>query len=585
MTMSQRAQPTSWIEYGLGFLPWVAWLLASLPLFVHGFPRGHDWDYELTRVAEFGYAWRSGQIPPFWAENIYSGYGAPVFLFYAPLHAATAALGSAVLDSYRAGATAALLVFSAAGLLAMRGLARTVVTAVDPSWETAAASRIAVYVYLLNPYLICDVFLRNADAEYAALCLLPIALHGVLVRPSAPRRGAALIALGLAVLILAHNLTALVGSALVLAVGVVLLRRGTLLREGISLAASIALGLLVASFFWVPAFVLHSRVNVEDLVAGSFDFHQHFAPLAKIFGWHEFYAVGPLTLILLVASLAVLEPGRGGFGAPAKRLIALLSAGALASLFLVTRWSVAFWDTLPLAFFQFPWRFLGPLAFFVAVLSALAAGRLLQRMQPGWRRASEVLVLLLAAANAAPHLADVRPLSPSLRQPVEASLAAATIRQGEHRVTVLDELLPRGAHREMWQRLPATLGPVVGTRGSVRYEVERDESRHIRLAVQADEPDSLRMARWAFPGWELRLNGEPAPLRENRFGSIDVDVPAGTSHVELTLRPPFSRRILLGPSLAGLAVALWLLLARRPRPRQTEDERSRDQGHPPSPRK
>ena len=73
-------------------LPWLALAIAVSPLFVHGFPRGHDWSFELVRIAEYQAALASGQLPPHWGENLYAGYGSPVFLFYAPLFSAGASL-------------------------------------------------------------------------------------------------------------------------------------------------------------------------------------------------------------------------------------------------------------------------------------------------------------------------------------------------------------------------------------------------------------------------------------------------------------------------------------------------------------
>ena len=61
----------------------VAVVVSCFPL-LQGFPRGHDWIFELVRVTEYGHALGAGQYPPFWADNLYGGYGSPIFLFYAP---------------------------------------------------------------------------------------------------------------------------------------------------------------------------------------------------------------------------------------------------------------------------------------------------------------------------------------------------------------------------------------------------------------------------------------------------------------------------------------------------------------------
>ena len=83
----------------------------------------------------------------------------------------------------------------------------------------------------------------------------------------------------------------------------------------------------------------------------------------------------------------------------------------------------------------------------------------------------------------------------------------------------------------------------------------------IGLDVSAGQPVRLRLARWYFPGWELTLDGEPAPLEKSPYGSIDVAVPAGDTRVDLVCRAPPVRRWALAAS--GLTLALWLLVVLR----------------------
>src|SRR5258706_16477610 len=65
-------------------LPWLMCLVGVAPLLFGGFPLGHDWQYELVRVSEYQAALIAGQLPPYWSENLYAGYGSPVFFYYAP---------------------------------------------------------------------------------------------------------------------------------------------------------------------------------------------------------------------------------------------------------------------------------------------------------------------------------------------------------------------------------------------------------------------------------------------------------------------------------------------------------------------
>ena len=190
---------TSWLEA----IPYLAALISCAPLIVGGFPQGHDWAFELARVAEFSHALDEGQFPPHWAPNLYGGYGSPVFLFYAPAFVALATAASPVFGSVAAGASLAVILFSFIGVFAVRRLFDAIPGA------DSQGGRIAATIFALHPYLIGDKLIRNANAEFAALCLLPFALEGLMRLERQPLRGAVVVAAGLAVSILSHNLTAL----------------------------------------------------------------------------------------------------------------------------------------------------------------------------------------------------------------------------------------------------------------------------------------------------------------------------------------------------------------------------------------
>jgi hypothetical protein len=106
---------------------------------------------------------------------------------------------------------------------------------------------------------------------------------------------------------------------------------------------------------------------------------------------------------------------------------------------------------------------------------------------------------------------------------------------------------------------------VVSISGSAEVSVLTDTGSRIELRVRAPEPARLRLARWAFPGWELAIDGRAAELLSNRDGSLEVPVPAGETSVELRCAPPLARR--LGLAASGVALVLWIaLLAGRNRP-------------------
>lgn len=417
-------------DQALDLLPWGAVLLACLPLLVGGFPAGHDWTFELTRDWAFGRALAAGQVPPHWASDLYWGCGSPVFLFYPPLFATLAAVLTFATGSVAMGATLALVSFTAVGAVGAMRVARAA------PGGTRAGARVAAYLLVLSPYLIGDALIRNACAEYAALCLMPVAMEGLLVVDRRPRRGAFLLAVGVALVVLAHNLMGLV-LVVGLAAGAAGLGLGV--RRLAILAGGAGLGLVMSAFYWVPALALTPWVRTGDLLADKLDFHANFHPLTELLAFEPFFAVGVLPVAVWVGAATVAARHRGP-----RRLLMYCLAAVVALMALQLRFSTPLWEAAPtLAYFQFPWRFMGPLA----VVTALAGGVVFARVTRDWSwravLAAEVVLLVLCAANALPHLRQYGPLEPAQLASFEASLNPGV--PAEHRVTLGDEFLPSGA--------------------------------------------------------------------------------------------------------------------------------------------
>jgi hypothetical protein len=335
-------------------------------------------------------------------------------------------------------------------------------------------------------------------------------------------------------------------------------------RPLLAALGGIAFGLALAAFFWVPALSLLPLIRPEELVRAKFDFHGQFPAPRELFGYGRFFATGLLTpLVLLAAAFAGYryraEPLRGQ-----RLLVGALLAG-LGLLFLATSASTPVWESVPLLpLFQFPWRMLGPLALVTALVAALAFARFLAGRSARFRVAAELAVLGASLLNALPLIWQYRALEPSSIERLPELLDPEAVRSGGRSVTLLDEYLPRTADPTAWRMQRPLAGPVVATTARVEVDVDVDRGSRIELRTLASAPARLRIARWQFPGWRLEVDGTPAELATNAFGSLEVAIPEGKAHVELRCAAPLVRRI--WTALSGVALVAWIaLLAGRPR--------------------
>jgi uncharacterized membrane protein len=551
-------QGRAYVQWMLMGLPFAALLISCIPFLLGHYPQGDDWGLGFVRIAEFRHALLAGQLPPYWSENSYAGYGSPVFLYYAPVFSFVASLVTGIFDSIVNASAATVVIFSMISLVGMEKLMREVIG--DGSPESFAAARVAVYVYVLNPYLLGDKLMRNANAEFAALCIAPFVLYGLLRIRTDQRRGLIVLATAFAIIILSHNLTALVVATLVLFSSLVLYLPSASMRECKAIIYAVVLGLGLSAFFWLPALGLMSLVRPEELTGGKFDFHTNFQPLGSFFSYDDKFSLGYVGLELLIFAVCMaFFIGDKAF--PARRMYIFVLVFAAVFLFLQIPASTFLWEQVPyLSFFQFPWRMMGPFALMLAIASGIAFAYVLRKRPGRFGLFAELTVFIICVFNAVPQLRSYPILAPETEKYQPELLSPQGIQSHGFTSTVGHEYLPRTAHADAWKSQPPVHGPIVRAEPPARIITRIDQGTKIILDVEAEQPSRLRLARWAFPGWQLALNGRSDEVLTNEFGSIDISVPAGKTTVVLELRPPLLRRVCVWISMASLALLIMILL-------------------------
>ncbi len=253
-------------------------LLAAQPLMRPLVPCSHDGSLCLLRVVEGDHLIRHGHLYPRWAPDMAYGYGYPLFNFYPPL-------SWYVVETFHLVGLPLVLAWNAAlALCLLASGAFAYLLARDRMPEHGAL--VTATAYMLAPCTLYNVYFRGNLAESVALPLLPLVLwaFGRLVQ-SAQARYLALAAISLSLLVLAHQVVAVLFGPVLLAYVLILWgrRRGTswhLLT--VITAGLLALGL--SAFFWMPAFLEQDTVQIEQsFTPGSMDFRQNFLTLNELF--------------------------------------------------------------------------------------------------------------------------------------------------------------------------------------------------------------------------------------------------------------------------------------------------------------
>ena len=593
-------------HFDLGYLAVLAICLLAIWPFLSrsALPMETDAELHVYRLAELARLVRGGEFYPRWAPNFYFGYGYPIFNYYAPL---VYYLGLPVVllpffDAVVAVKAVFVLGLFAAGV-GMYGFVRD-------NWGRPAAF-VAAAAYVYAPYVhFVDPHMRGVLAESFSFGLFPLALWALdrLGRSGTPAAWVAAVAL-VAAIILSHNLMAMIFFGLLLAwaswrlAASILARRRRLDEEIVPAAAglqrnrrtpgdpvrsllvllALVLGAGLAAFFWLPVGLEQDAVNLSSLIGdGShFDFRNHFLSLGQLLAPSRFldwgatepdfhFNLGLGQWILALAGLVALLAGRTRH----PRHAAFFALASAMLLFMMTPASTLLWESIPLLpYLQFPWRLLGPAAALLAVLSGVGVDAVRSVLASRgaaaaarWTPVAAVAILLLLALplvqvppwpeapwdTSARGVALVEMRGRWLGTTSTADFVPATVDviPGPNKQVVQDLL--EGAPVDRVNRATLPDGATV----TARYLAPL----HVQYRISAPRDFLLRLFRFAFPGWQARVDGRPVSTEVARpEGFLVVPVPAGEHVVDVEFVGTPARR--LAWAVTALALALTLFSA------------------------
>jgi hypothetical protein len=553
------------------FLTSSYYLLQSGFFYVHDFPIA-------ARIAEMAGAISSGHFPVRWSANFGYGFGMPLFNFYAPLPYALAAL----------------LYFLNINLINLIKIFYLLINFLTLWGSFKLGKRLAgvsaglalALLFTLAPYRALLLFVRGALSEAFALAFFPwamLALVNLIKNKGQLAQNHLLLFLSLLAIVLSHNLSALIFIPLLLIFALLLAG-----KKIWSILLTFILAALTSSFYILPAFFEKDLTRVAAIFTDYFDYRLQFVYIRQLF-WDNwgyggsswgvedhisfFLGYGQYLSLFILAFLLIknfyLAIKKEEFKKILKKRglkITLIFTGLfLLSLFLSLQKSQFFWSLLPvLSYLQFPWRWLGPASFFLAV--AFSASLFLIK-KPLVRYLLVLIILIFGLSNFRYFRGKQIIDQPSNFYTGDTTLIASDISQtlpdyipiqmakqktlqdfnknypqplvwleGEDvEVTVLDaQLLKKQTHRQIWS-----------------LNLEQDQLVNFKLAN--------------FSGWQAKVNGQKTKIFSNpRLGNIQLELAAGENEIELWFGESQLRLIADYLSLFGLlSFLIWLYFLKK----------------------
>lgn len=507
-----------------------------LPLFKDGLFPIHD-NTQVVRVYEMGKALLDGVFPVRWSMDLGYGYGYPLFNFYAPLPyyfggLVYLVLGNAVL------ATKAMYVLG----IIISGIFMFLLV---NELLGVAPGLVSAILYMYAPYHAVQIYVRGAVGEYWVYGLLPLVIWGIYkVIKTKSSWWTLLTSLFISLLILSHNiismlfivlLSILITFSLVVSIFKTKIRE-TILKIGIS----VLLGLLLSSFFWLPALLESKHTSVSLIITGGSIYKDHFLYLDQLWDSPWGFAgsaperadgmsfkLGKIQIILGILGLLTVY-----FLKFRKRIshtdfifINFILLLILISLEMTLQTSQIVWDSFKylLKFVQFPWRFI---VFILLGLSFLS-GFVFSFKKESLKIIFSICVIFLSIYT---NLKYFQPQSfENLKE--EDYKNADYINWTVSKIS--DEYLPSNLVRP--ENKESINKSLIEKNNNLDYKIIEDKTGRLSFFIDIPFSQQITLQRVFFPGWEVYLNGLKIPTSNNQ-GLISFFAPQGVFKIVLLLK-------------------------------------------------
>lgn len=498
-------------------------IISTLPLIsiftTSKLPHTHDGFMHLARIAAYFKALGDGQMPVRWAGELNYGYGMPLFNFIYQLPYCIASsflfLGLGLVNSFK---ITLALSFLTSGVF-MLAFAQSFFK------DIKKAFLIAVF-YQFAPFRLVELLIRGSFGEVYTYTFLPLVLFGLTLLFKKPRyRLFFMTSIATTLLILSHNSLSLVFFVVSLGFVFFFAREKSKFIFGMLALLS---GLLLSSFYWIPAIFEH-KYTYGDLFMRKI-YLLHFPPLQNFFIPNFLNSeslqtvgvsvqIGLFHVLGIFVSILILTRSKK-IDILTKKLIIFSLLLFIISLFFMQPISKVFWANISLLRqFQFPWRFLAVVSFATSLLSVSFFSHSL--LQKKW---AYIALLTLVVVSTIYYWRSPLGLD-KINEKDYWNYSLTTTYFGETDV--------------IWSAGPATSYPrerveIIGGKGVIKNFTKKSNLQTFTTEAKTDV--SLVDHTQYFPGWRLYVSGTSVPIQfqdQNWRGQIVFSVPKGTHDVRL----------------------------------------------------
>lgn len=527
---------------------WYIVIILSIPavryLFVKGYFGVSD-DLHIGWLFEMDRAIKMLQFPPRYVPDLSFGFGYPLFTFVYPFPFYIAEifhlLGFSLVNSVK-------LVFGLSIPLSMYFMYKLLKNYMKDSWALAGA---VMYVYA--PYRALEMFVRGTIGEIVAFVFFPIIILSVI------KKNPYVLALSVAGLVLSHNIMAYMFMPFLL-LFVILNKSFWVSLKGI------ILGLLLSSYFWVPA-IVESNLMKYDTV---FNFYDHYPALkqfitpywgygASVPGNYDtmsFY-MGLTGIVVMAIGTILFLLKKDKFSKEEQIFVGWSVFVVLISVFMMNFRSAWFWRNLPLLpYFQFPWRFLAMITlfspFFLIAIHKFSDNKFVKLVPFAVIFFS--LFLNFNYFKTSEYLGRMDDYYINRYIPVPTA--------SEEYLKTSEEYLRLPKENE---KRPEKNSPRAYTiNDNAVLGVEEINALNAKIKTSSEIDFVLNYNKYNYPGWKATIDGKKTEIISGKpYGQISFLVPSGSHTVEVKYGESALRLVFNLVSLVSVSGVVYVLIKQR----------------------
>jgi hypothetical protein len=483
---------------------------------------GHDAYVHLNWLDQFPSLFEQGILYPRWLPDSFGGFGSPTFYFYAPLVYWIAGLIYLVgIHSPSALYQIVQLGFSIVSVFTCYFLLRQIN-------GSQLRSILGALVYSFISYRFCDVYVRDALTEHAALAFLPI----IFLRFPDRLRSIAIFGLGWSGLFLTNLPIAYIG---VISVTFVLFAQRNF-KEMPLQALSLVIAIAASAAYLFPAFALRGLVHQRHLFDLPMRASQFGFALLDLFQGH-FDWLRILSVATIIAGIICIFLFRKSSSVATRPWLWLIAVAVFLQIPFI---SLPIWHLFPgMPFVQFSWRWNGVLLLAISAIFVKGESKAINCIFIGL-----ALITLLSELTLSRNIFSHPPL------PINAYRMDAPEYAPKWTSNDPNEVI--GITERRMSDAPAVLLGFNMPGDSVAI-ISKSPTEWI-FKVQLAREASIRFHQFYWPYWRLHRDTTEITLAPDPNGLASTLLPAGQYSIALRLEKSEIETVSSTVSLIGLAL-------------------------------